>query len=182
MKTELDKSGVEILPCPFCGSDDVDANFSLVEQAGKRHNEPGCMNCGAIAPNVGIWNMRSAKAVSAIACPDLLRQLVLDCINDLATYIVPDSGITEHDVVNTLLGRLDGPQARAALKTESVPPTSACIEADILHNRITDCRRLAIATMTSDKWVDLTDAEQDVILDALRFFTSSASAKPESEK
>lgn len=66
----------------------------------------------------------SPKASSAIACPDLLRQLVLDCINDLATYIVPDSGITEHDVVNTLLGRLDGPQARAALKTESVPPTS----------------------------------------------------------
>lgn len=44
-----------------------------------------------------------------------VRQLVLDCQSDLAAYVVPDSGISEHDVVNTLLGRLDGPQSRAAL-------------------------------------------------------------------
>lgn len=56
---------------------------------------------------------------AAPVASDLLRQLVLDCQNDLATYIVPDSGISEHDVVNTLLGRLDGPQARAALGTAS---------------------------------------------------------------
>ena len=30
-------------------------------------------------------------------------------------YIVPDSGISDFQVVNTLLGRLDGPQSRAAL-------------------------------------------------------------------
>lgn len=45
----------------------------------------------------------------------LLRQLVLDCQADLAAYLPPDSGIGAYDVVNTLLGRLDGPQARAAL-------------------------------------------------------------------
>ena len=45
-----------------------------------------------------------------------LEKLVQDCQNDLAAWIVPDSGISDHDVLSTLLGRLDGPQARAAIK------------------------------------------------------------------
>lgn len=46
---------------------------------------------------------------------EALRALVIDCQRDLTEYIVPDSGISDFDVVNRLLGRLDGPQARAAL-------------------------------------------------------------------
>lgn len=45
----------------------------------------------------------------------LLTKLVKDCIGDLAAYLPPDSGISANDVVSTLLGRLDGPQARKAL-------------------------------------------------------------------
>ena len=60
-----------------------------------------------------------ATATECSADAALLRQLVLDCQNDLAEYIVPDSGITEHEVVNKLLGRLDGPQSRAALAASS---------------------------------------------------------------
>lgn len=46
---------------------------------------------------------------------DGMRALVTDCQNDLSEWIVPDSGISDHDILNRLLGRLDGPQARAAL-------------------------------------------------------------------
>jgi hypothetical protein len=49
---------------------------------------------------------------------EALRKLVRDCQDDLARWIVPDSGITDDDVINKLLDRLDGPQARAALRGE----------------------------------------------------------------
>ena len=63
---------------------------------------------------------------------ELLEKLVRDCQDDLATYIVPDSGISDFQVVNTLLSRLDGPQSRAAL-TAAPPPAVAQepTEADI---------------------------------------------------
>lgn len=48
-----------------------------------------------------------------------MRKLITDCQDDLATWIVPDSGISDHQVLNTLLGRLDGPQSRAALAAKS---------------------------------------------------------------
>lgn len=47
-----------------------------------------------------------------------LKQLVKDCQSDLAKYLVPDSGITEKEIISQLLERLDGPQAREALNDE----------------------------------------------------------------
>jgi hypothetical protein len=44
-----------------------------------------------------------------------LERLVKDCQRDLAKYLVPDSGISDRQVINMLLHRLDGPQAREAL-------------------------------------------------------------------
>lgn len=49
------------------------------------------------------------------ACSKLER-LVKDCQQDLAKYLVPGSGISDREVINALLTRLDGPQAREALK------------------------------------------------------------------
>lgn len=43
------------------------------------------------------------------------RTLIKDCQTDLAKYLVPDSGITEKEIISQLLERLDGPQAREAL-------------------------------------------------------------------
>jgi transcription initiation factor TFIIIB Brf1 subunit/transcription initiation factor TFIIB len=43
----------ELKPCPFCGSKDVDKEFSL-------HNlgyDPGCFQCGAVADKE-MWNKR----------------------------------------------------------------------------------------------------------------------------
>ena len=48
-----------------------------------------------------------------------LRKVITDAQDILARYIVPDSGITEHECVNQLLGLLDGPQAREALAVVS---------------------------------------------------------------
>lgn len=45
----------EILPCPFCGSGDVDAAGWLDGQ-GKRG--PECLGCGATAQTVEYWNRR----------------------------------------------------------------------------------------------------------------------------
>lgn len=44
-----------------------------------------------------------------------LRRLVYDCRSDLVKYLVPDSGISEKEVISRLLARLDGPQAREAM-------------------------------------------------------------------
>ena len=46
------------------------------------------------------------------------REVITDAQDLLATYIVPDSGISEHEVVNQLLGLLDGPKTRAALSAQ----------------------------------------------------------------
>lgn len=44
-----------------------------------------------------------------------LEQLVRDCQRDLGIYLVPNSGVTDRQVINKLLSRLDGLQAREAL-------------------------------------------------------------------
>lgn len=44
-----------------------------------------------------------------------LEQLVRDCQRDLGVYLVPDSGVSYNQIINALLSRLDGPQAREAL-------------------------------------------------------------------
>lgn len=41
---------------------------------------------------------------------------VKDCQRDLAEYLPPDSGISDREIINRLLDRLDGPQAREALR------------------------------------------------------------------
>ena len=50
---------------------------------------------------------------------DKLRKVITDAQDILARYIVPDSGISEHECVNQLLGLLDGPQTREALSAVS---------------------------------------------------------------
>lgn len=52
------------------------------------------------------------------------HQVILACQKLLADWIVPDSGISDHDVLNSLLGILDGPQSRESL-AEPVPAVVA---------------------------------------------------------
>lgn len=60
----------ELLPCPFCGSADVDHKFSYFklpaeEGGGTYGHEPGCNACGASVP-AEIWNRRSALSQEAV--------------------------------------------------------------------------------------------------------------------
>ena len=47
-----------------------------------------------------------------------MRKLILDLQHDLAVWIVPDSKLSDKDVLLKFLERLDGPQAREALTEE----------------------------------------------------------------
>lgn len=58
----------KLLPCPFCGSDDIDAEFALVaEPDGRNHHEPGCMECGATAP-ANLWNKALRAPSNVMYC------------------------------------------------------------------------------------------------------------------
>ena len=44
-----------------------------------------------------------------------MKQLIWDCQKDIAKYLPDESGITEHQLLQQLLDRLDGQQAKEAL-------------------------------------------------------------------
>ncbi|YCI06356.1 hypothetical protein M1D34_30610 (plasmid) [Ensifer sp. D2-11] len=44
-----------------------------------------------------------------------MKQLIWDCQKDIAAYLPPASGISEHELVKMLIARLDGRQAKEAL-------------------------------------------------------------------
>lgn len=44
-----------------------------------------------------------------------MKQLIWDCQKDIAEYLPDESGITEHQLLQRLLTRLDGQQAKDAL-------------------------------------------------------------------
>ena len=48
-----------------------------------------------------------------------IAKLVKDCQDALADWIVPDSRMTDEDVLNTLLSKLDSNQSREALREEA---------------------------------------------------------------
>ncbi|OAP40119.1 hypothetical protein AU381_11340 [Sinorhizobium glycinis] len=48
-----------------------------------------------------------------------MRKLIEDCRRDLWDYLSSDSGISDREIIITLLNRLDGPQAKDALGEDS---------------------------------------------------------------
>jgi hypothetical protein len=48
-------SGEVLLPCPFCGSTDIDAKGWM---NGEGKTGPECEGCGATAESVDLWNTR----------------------------------------------------------------------------------------------------------------------------
>ena len=41
-----------------------------------------------------------------------MKKLTWDCQKDVAAYLPPESGFSEHELVQMLIARLDGSQAR----------------------------------------------------------------------
>lgn len=72
-------SKISMKACPFCGSLDVDAQFSASQkdEGGPIEHSPGCMDCGATAETVEIWNTRkdSGESVMVEYRGDLLPDL-----------------------------------------------------------------------------------------------------------
>ncbi|APG93114.1 hypothetical protein [Sinorhizobium americanum] len=50
-----------------------------------------------------------------MADPQKMKKLIEDCQRDIAAFLPPESGITEHQLLQRLLTRLDGQQAKDAL-------------------------------------------------------------------
>lgn len=44
-----------------------------------------------------------------------MKKLIEDCQRDIAEYLPSESGVTEHQLLQRLMFRLDGPQAKDAL-------------------------------------------------------------------
>jgi hypothetical protein len=80
----------------------------------EEHTSIARVEHGAEDEEYGGSKTQLANACLIAAAPQLLA-LVNKATDILATYIVPDSGITEHEAVNQLLGLFDGPECRAAI-------------------------------------------------------------------
>ncbi|MDK1386395.1 hypothetical protein QN224_13345 [Sinorhizobium sp. 8-89] len=50
-----------------------------------------------------------------MADKEKMKKLIWDCQKDIAEYLPPESGITEHQLLQRLMTRLDGQQAKEAL-------------------------------------------------------------------
>lgn len=71
----------ELLPCPFCGTDeDIDPD-GVLNSDGTR--SPECMGCGATTPTVETWNCRisaPAEDVRAVVEGPVDALLLEDCV------------------------------------------------------------------------------------------------------
>lgn len=61
-------SQINMKACPFCGSLDVDAQFAAAQnhKGGPIEHSPGCMDCGATAPTLDLWNTRNDSGESVM--------------------------------------------------------------------------------------------------------------------
>lgn len=80
-----------------------------------------------------------------------ITKVITDAQDILARYIVPDSGISDHECINQLLGLLDGSQTREALSAPSA--TRAPTDSRLIRIR----QRIA-------QWQDEDEAEHCTML------------------
>lgn len=72
----------KLLPCPFCGADDIDPE-EWMDSHGR--SGPGCAQCGAQAEDATRWNWRAAPPPAADASWSGAAQWLRDHYQDHAT-------------------------------------------------------------------------------------------------
>jgi hypothetical protein len=99
----------------------IDSALLLLKSASSEMND--CVYSGGLnsedAAIDGSYLETISRAISGLSsCLETHvspESVILDAQRILATYIVPDSGISDRDAINLLLELLDGPKARAAM-------------------------------------------------------------------
>lgn len=105
----------KLLPCPFCGSDDIDESFSLGYAGGDKSNPlvaTGCMECSATGPDypttekaIAAWNKRASEWVSVETAKEL-EQVLTACKTKLQVYRSHNNGIYHGGMEHTALIKL----------------------------------------------------------------------------
>jgi hypothetical protein len=67
-----------------------------------------------------VWNLTRRDVLigprrQVMADAQKMKKLIWDCQKDIAAYLPPTSGISEDELLQMLISRLDGSQAREAL-------------------------------------------------------------------
>lgn len=91
----------KLLPCPFCGSKDIDPAFW--EVAG--YKGPGCKGCGAIADSAEKWNRRSLSTFAIAETYDMRRPSRADYLDALQVTVCRGSILERLHAVFWLLTR-----------------------------------------------------------------------------
>jgi hypothetical protein len=110
-----------LIPCPFCGSDDIDPAF--VMYANDAECSPGCNNCGATAETAEKWNARSgaAQQPGMREALEAARSEIVVAISFLGRDLNTDRLTETVDSLITRLSKADA-DARAALAAQ--PPAA----------------------------------------------------------
>lgn len=85
----------DLLPCPFCGSTDVDpegwATLPEYAKTPEERSGPACDECGASAQTTKIWNTRSGFSL------DLKDEIGERAIATIETQNWTDTSLTEEE-------------------------------------------------------------------------------------
>jgi hypothetical protein len=123
-----------LIPCPFCGSDDIDPAF--VMYANDAECSPGCNNCGATAETAEKWNARSGAAQQPIdldlvqRCKELLGWSKTGLLNGgsggavraLADRLRPKIG--DHYALNVAENQTKDDAMREIVRLATHPPAA----------------------------------------------------------
>jgi hypothetical protein len=107
-----------------CG-DQVRKPEHYFDEIGDGDNDPKLMSLVTmlIEERSKPWNpnmVHDSKPADAIRSRDMadkerMKQPIWNCQKDIAAYLPPESGVTEHQLLQRLMTRLDGCQAKEAL-------------------------------------------------------------------
>jgi hypothetical protein len=114
--------------CPTCRCNWIVSPPTEIEDGdGNKIGLVRCVSCKAVYDDPQTVSSLATELLALRKRVALLEPAVIAAQSALAEYIVPDSGISEHDCVNNLLGILDD---QDFVREMRALPTSARVEAE----------------------------------------------------